>query len=473
MNRVFDTNDARVRAVAFTTLLLAACQDNAPLEPGCELPTVVTTQVAPNPNNVLSAIVTVTTSGTDSVAVRYGPANGALDSSTPSVVAEMNSSIVPVLGLWPSAGYSLQAVAFNACGSAEGATIAFTTGDTPLDLPSYSASGSDPTPGYTAFAAGSYGVVIDNSGRVVWYHRFPNGPGLSFQAQPNGTYAARPSAAQTGVAAAWVELDPLGNATRTLGCARGLDVRVHDLIARPDGSYWIMCDEVRTLDLSGIGGQPNAAVMGTVVQNISASGSLLFEWSPFDHFSVSPAAAQGQAIGEVMNWTHGNAFDIDGDGNLLLSFRNLSELTKVDTKTGAVIWRMGGEHSEFTFEALPEAGFFQQHGIRAGAGTEFTILDNLGNEAESRVERYEYDEQQRTVRLLSSYPSSPPVIGRLGGSTQWLPAGHILASFGNGAAVEEYGPDGGVVWRMDGNPGYVFRALRIRSLYAPGKGDGR
>jgi hypothetical protein len=27
-----------------------------------------------------------------------------------------------------------------------------------------------------------------------------------------------------------------------------------------------------------------------------------------------------------------------------------------------------------------------------------------------------------------------------------------------------------VVWRIEGNPGYVFRAQRIRSLYRPGGG---
>ena len=67
-----------------------------------------------------------------------------------------------------------------------------------------------------------YGVVIDNTGRVVWYHRFVNGPGLSFMAQPMGRYLARPPTPAVGDMEPWVELDPLGNVTRTMGCARGL-----------------------------------------------------------------------------------------------------------------------------------------------------------------------------------------------------------------------------------------------------------
>jgi hypothetical protein len=54
-----------------------------------------------------------------------------------------------------------------------------------------------------------------------------------------------------------------------------------------------------------------------------------------------------------------------------------------------------------------------------------------------------------------------------------LGGGHTLVSYGSGAGVEEYDATGKVVWRLTGNPGYVFRAQRIRSLYRPGVGDPR
>jgi hypothetical protein len=46
-------------------------------------------------------------------------------------------------------------------------------------------------------------------------------------------------------------------------------------------------------------------------------------------------------------------------------------------------------------------------------------------------------------------------------------------SYGSGAGVEEYDRLGEVAWKLAGNPGYVFRAQRIRSLYQPGVGDPR
>jgi hypothetical protein len=41
-------------------------------------------------------------------------------------------------------------------------------------------------------------------------------------------------------------------------------------------------------------------------------------------------------------------------------------------------------------------------------------------------------------------------------------------AFGVTGRVEEYDREGRLVWSIAGNGGYVFRAQRIRTLYAPG-----
>ncbi|HEX6252500.1 MAG TPA: arylsulfotransferase family protein [Gemmatimonadaceae bacterium] len=466
---------SRYAASSCLLFAAAACADtDGPLGPGaCDPPTVALSEVVANPANVLSSVVTASTTLADSVAVRYGEAGSSTDGTTPAVVPSGNSSVVPVLGLRPSTGYTMQVVAYNACAQATGATLQLTTGVLPADIPTYNASGSNPLPGYVVFAAGSYGLAIDNAGRVVWYHHFTNGPGLNFEVQPNGRYMAKPAGPGAGPGADLVEVTPL-NTVRPLGCSGGLAARVHDFIGRPDGSYWLMCDEVRTVDLTAIGGQPNAQVQGTVIQHIGLNGALLFSWSPFDHFPIGPSVFGETLAGSpVFNWTHGNALDLDGDGNLLVSFRNLHEVTKINTSTGAVVWRMGGSSNQFTFSSGSGTGFTGQHGVRATGTGRLLLLDNLGDPQDSRAERYEFDEGQRTVRLAASYASSPAIVGRLGGSTQSLPGGRTLVSFGNGGRVEEYDASGNVVWRIDGNPGYIFRAQRIRSLYTPGVGDPR
>jgi hypothetical protein len=464
------------RSVGAAVLLAAgACTAGETVfEPSlCAMPEVVQSAVTRNANNALSAFVSVQVRSADSVAVRFGRSEESLESQTPTTLWTQDTLLLPVFGLHPESDYALHVLAFNRCGIAAGERLAFRTEALPAGLPGYFAGGSDPSPGYVAFAAANYGLVIDNAGRVVWYHFFPDGVGLSFQPQPNGRYVARPNPS-AGEAARWVEVDALGNITRMLGCARGLHARLHDLIAVADGSYWVLCDEVRTVDLSAVGYSSSARVQGTVVQHVSATGHLLFEWSPFDHFEVDlrilePADLSGASI----NWTHGNALDLDGDGNLLVSFRNLNEITKIDPRSGAVLWRMGGARNEFDFENAGAPPFARQHGVRAISEGSILLLDNLGESGASRAERFEIDEAAGTVRLSDWYTSSAGAVAQLGGSVQGLSGGHTLVSFGNGASVEEYDSAGNVVWRILGNPGYVFRAQRIRSLYKPGIGDPR
>lgn len=452
---------------------LLGCDSTSPVR-FCSPPEIISTTFELPPTNVLSAVITARTREADSVVLRFGLAGGPLDSSPPAVSEPGDSVLLPLLGLRDQTRYDVKAVAFNNCAGTSGPVLSFTTGSLPADLPRFTASGVDPLPGYVAFAAGNYGMVIDNTGRVVWYHRFSNGPGLNFQPQPNGRYTARPPTSSPGEIAKWIEIDPLGNVTRTLGCAEGLPARLHDLLAESDGSYWLMCDRIRTIDLSSSGGSPQALVMGTSVQHISASGEVLFKWSPFDHIEVDLSDVDGSdRTANPINWTHGNAIDLDADGNLLLSLRNLNEIMKINTRSGDVMWRMGGSRNQFTFLNVSSPAFARQHGVRATGAGRLQLLDNLGDPHGSHAERYAYDEQLRTVTLISSVASSAGVTAMIGGTTQSLPGGRALVAFGNGGSVEESDAAGNVTWKIHGNAGYVFRAERIRSLYRPGVGDPR
>jgi hypothetical protein len=321
------------------------------------------------------------------------------------------------------------------------------------------------------FAAGNYGIVIDNTGRIVWYRHFAEGGGLNFVAGANGRYLMRPPNFATGVTP-WIEVDVAGDVTRTFACANGRQTRFHDILVEADGGYWIMCDESRPMDLSAVGGRADAVVDGTAVQHIGPTGNLLFEWSPFDHFQITDLE-QSQRTGAQVNWMHGNAIDRDSDGNQLLSFRSLNEVTKVNATTGAVMWRMGGLRNEFTYTGLAGSGFSRQHGLRANPQGGFMLLDNTGNPAESRAEHYVVDATAHTARLVRSYGSTPAVVTQIGGSVQPLASDRTLVSFGTQGRVEEYNVAGQLLWHIEGNPGYVFRAQRIASLYAPGVGTTR
>jgi hypothetical protein len=429
-------------------------------------PEVLSAVAASSARNVLALLVTVEAGGADSVWVLYAPAGDPRVAATPATRADGGPVLVPVLGLRAETEYELSVVAAGAGGSIHHELPVAVTGSLPVDLPAYVAGGADPSAGYVVFAAGRYGLAIDSDGRVVWYRAFPDGPGLNFQAQSNGRYYARPPPSEPGTPARWVEIDPTGEQTRSFGCARGLQPRFHDIIVESDGGYWIMCDETRTMDLSGYGGVVAAAVTGTVVQHMSAEERLLFEWSPFGQLAVTDLAAPARS-GPTVNWTHGNALTRDVDGNLLVSFRSLDEITKIDVVRGSVLWRMGGSRSQFAFEGPSGAGFARQHGVRVTGPGELTLLDNSGDPSASRVERYVYEPATGKARLVASHAPAAAVIAQLGGTTQALPGGRVLVAYGDGARVQEYDASGSVVWEIEGSAGYVFRAERVASLYDP------
>jgi hypothetical protein len=451
-------------AMMIVVVLLAGCLTE-PVE--LATPVIDGAAVSRMPDNALGAVVTARARHADSAVVMFGTVQaGVLDGATPAVKVEEDSALIPVLGLLPETAYSLEVVAYGPGGRGKSERLQVTTDALPSDLPSYSAGGTDPSPGYVVFAAKGYGLAIDNTGRVVWYVRLVEPVTLNFQPQPTGRYYTSPVEADPGNPLPWLEIDPLGRVTRTLGCVHGLVPRFHDLIALQDGSYWLMCDETRTMDLSAIGGAAGAQVTGTVVQHVSGSGALLFEWSPFDHFAITDLDSASRTVPAV-NWTHGNALALDAEDNLVISFRSLSEVTKIDTRTGAVVWRMGGSRNEFTFDEAPPP-FSRQHGVRVTPGGELVLLDNLGQDTGSRGERYAVDPGSRTARMIGAYAPSAPAVASLGGTTQYLANGHTLIAYGNGGRVEEYDETGRVVWQIEGDAGYVFRAQRIRSLYAPG-----
>jgi hypothetical protein len=436
----------------------------------CAKPSFVSQYVAGRSSNVLSALAYATTHDADSVVARFG-STVPFTESTPFFVTAGDSVRIPILGLAPATSYSVQMTAMNRCGSTTGDIVSFATGVLPVDLPVYETAGPAPDSGYIAFAAGNYGVVIDNSGRIVWYHRFTNGPGLNFQAQPNGRYTARPNS-EPGKTGTFIEIDPLGDTTRMLTCANDLQPRMHDMIAAADGSYWLMCDETRTVDLSAQGRGVSERVTGTGVQHRSASGDVLFSWSPFDHIAIDLSVLDPPDLSSTpINWTHGNAIDVTDDGNVIISFRNLNELIEIETKTGNVLWRLGGKNSSFAMENSSSSPFRHQHGVRASGG-DILLLDNLGESGASRGERYQLNTSTHTARMSASFAAPPGLIAQLGGSVQPL-GNHTLVAFGNGGGLDEYDSAGNVVWHVVGNAGYVFRAQRIRSLYRPGVGDPR
>jgi hypothetical protein len=309
-------------------------------------------------------------------------------------------------------------------------------------------------------------VIVDNSGKVAWYHYSPNGVLNSFQAHPNGSYTLLGTGATE---TQFHVLNVLGEEAGTLQCV-GRPTRFHEVLISEGGDAWILCDENRIMDLSALGGNPAAVVTGTVLQHLSAEGALLWEWNAFDHFDITDIPASERS-GPNVNFTHGNGIGFDDDGNLILGFRSLSEVTKVNRTTGDVMWRLGGLRNEFTFLNDPKGTFEHQHGVRPAGPGQIQLLDN-GLATPSRLVRYLVNPTTHTVLMEWLFVDAPSTWTLVGGSTQYHVDGHATVSFGRAGRVIEVDQTGNRAWELTGLDGmYVFRVQRLGSLYTAGRGE--
>jgi hypothetical protein len=477
------------------------------------IPEELTLQVSSNPNSVLSAIATMTWTGSfDTVSIAWEGGQ----TPTFELTKARSSATYPILGLAAGTTYTFQATGQDA----EGRTlvsnqVVWTSGDLPPDLPVVTTQGTATGSGLTLISASVpttgvdtyYVMVVNSAGTPVWYYGLPNDLPLwcDFQQQPDGTFTvAVADWARTipGLSAPIVtqnQIDVLGNPIHTWEALgpdnaggvvidmKGNQVQVaatdgHDIRLLSDGSALLLGLVVEPMDLSAVGGSPDSLVVGDILENVTADGRVLFAWNSLEYFTpfdVDPAASDFST--PTIDMTHGNSIDVTRDGNYLVSFRNLSKIVKINAASGEIIWQLGGAGisspwsggpaGDFTFVNDPLGGFSCQHGARELPNGDILLFDD-GNghpTQESRAVEYALDTNAMTATMVWESTPSVSLYTTILGYGQRLSSGGTLVTYGSTNTVEEWDPTGtNVVWTLTdpANPLGFYRSFRIGSLYS-------
>jgi len=281
---------------------------------------------------------------------------------------------------------------------------------------------SNPSPGYLFLETGvsspaKYTMMLDNSGHPVWYRR---GRMYDFKIQKNGiiTWCIDPSSG--GFTAFDQDFNYLGTYTTV----NGYLTDGHDLKVFADGSYLMLGYRVNTVDMRLYvpGGNPNASVRETVVQQFTAAGDLILQWRAWDNYDIRLSGT---------DFPHMNALDMDVDGNILVSARHLNEVTKINRDTGEIMWRLSGANSSFVFVNDPLNGASYQHDISALGNGHYMVFDN-GNTrtpAVSRAVEYVLDLTNMTATLFWQFRDTPDKYTSWLGNAQRLPSSNTLINF--------------------------------------------
>jgi hypothetical protein len=479
------TEQGATRAVrVFLILLLQAVvscrQDAAPFG-------IHQVGISANPDNTLSAVVNARVSHVTQARINFA-ANGHRTHATPDFDISSVNVRLPVLGLMPNTTYDMWITVLGEDGTVlDGPKDQFSTGEPSLNLPAFqTVQQGTVEPGYTMLAwiggGATYpdlppgaGIIIDHRGRVVWYRQL-DGWMCDWQKQPDGSYTASvndvpilPSGESGSV---YYQLDTTGGVTRTWQASGPWFTDNHEIRLMPNGDALLMATNWRTMDLTAWGGTTDQKVYGNILQRVSPSGEVVFAWDFLDHFSINqadPLILKTLTPDSEFDFTHANAIDVMADGNYLVSMRHLSQVIKIDSSTGDLLWKLGGIDGDFAFEQDPLGGFSFQHAARELPNGNILLFDN-GNghhPPQSRAVEYQLDLDRLVAKLVWQFNPEPHLYGFAMGFTQRLSNGNTLITYGFLPVVQEVTPSGQVVWELRApvGSGWIYRATRIASLY--------
>jgi len=325
----------------------------------------------------------------------------------------------------------------------------------PEDFPTIEVDSlNNPSPGlifsapfyYFDFASINYLIISDNFGVPVFYRQLPSLV-FDFKKQTSGvlTYYHLPTNQ-------FFLLDSSYNVIDSMYMKNGYVTDTHDLLILENGHSLMMSYDFQPVSMDTVvpGGDPNAIVEGLIIQEQDENRNVVFQWRSWDHFKITDATYDIDLTDSLIDYVHGNAIEVDYDGNLLISSRHMDEVTKINRQTGDIIWRLGGEHCEnnqFTFINDP-IGFSHQHDIRRLNNGNITVFDNgnLHSPQFSRVVEYQIDEVNKLAFLVWEYSNDPVSFSVAMGDARRLPNHNTFIGWGTGTspAISEVTPNGEV-----------------------------
>lgn len=320
---------------------------------------------------------------------------------------------------------------------------------------------ADPSPGYVfcgprPMATPDYDpyiLIMDNYGTPVFYRKTPRRAN-DFKTLVNNQLTYCDFDNSNPVINKYLLMDSKFEYTDSLTMGNGYVLDQHDILMYENGDHFLMAYDPQLVNMDTVvpGGDTAATVTGFVIQKLDADHNVIFQWRSWDHFEITDAN-HTDFTAPTIDYVHGNAFDIDNDGNLLMSMRNMEEITKIDLETGEIIWRFGlhAKNNMFTF-TNDTTGFSWQHDIRRIANGNVTVYDNGNYHTPnfSQALEYELDEVNFTAELVWNYIHDPVVYGRATGAHRRLENNNAFICWGLTwpINVSEVTHDGMLAWEL-------------------------
>jgi hypothetical protein len=316
-------------------------------------------------------------------------------------------------------------------------------------------------------------MIVEQNGNLVWFHPLPSGEqATSLKVQQ---YDGKP------VLTWWqgrilevgfgqgedviynTSYQPVGS----VHAGNGYHADLHEFRLEPEGTAWIDMFDPIEANLSRYHGLSNGTITDSVIQEIDVkTGLVMWEWHALGHIPISESHNPAPKASYPWDYVHINSISPGGEGgssqngDVLLSSRNTWTLYDVDLRSGAVRWRLGGEHSNFKLG--PGTRTYWQHDAEWQPGGLISVFDNGSDppkEKQSRGLLLDPNLATHTVTLVKQFVNpTKTLLASSQGNLLTLPGGDWLMGYGGLPNFTEYDSSGQVL--LDGTLGKNVQDFR-------------
>jgi hypothetical protein len=312
-------------------------------------------------------------------------------------------------------------------------------------------------------------VILDNAGQPVWLRLLQNEgiDVMAFRAQAykGETVLTWWEGLHTGYGQGeYVIFDHSYHEIARFGAANGYEGDHHEFLITPEDTALITIYSKVPMDLSGVGGPVEGVVLDGIAQEIDIeSGEVLFEWHSLEHVGLEESLYEPPSdLEAAFDYFHINSIDVFDENHLLISARRTCAVYKVDRKTGEVVWRLGGEQSDFKMGAGVRTAL--QHDARRHPDGTITIFDNgnVNRVDQSRGIVVEVDEDKMIASLVREYTHPDRLLSDTQGNVQVLPKGNVFVGWGSAPFFSEFNHHGELLFHAAfPTEGETYRAFRF------------
>jgi len=184
---------------------------------------------------------------------------------------------------------------------------------------------------------------------------------------------------------------------------------VHDFILLGDNHYMAISaqEESPTNIPDSLHPAKNVKVTACLIQEVN-NGQVVFQWDGTNYPELYSSSVENNNFSDSvdrLDYMHMNSLCIDSsDNNIIVSFRNLNEIIKINRVTGDIMWRLGGPYSDFPLTA--NELFLRQHYARLIDNDSTLIFVDNGQitlRPYSRILEFQLDQSAKQITGFSAY----------------------------------------------------------------------